>query len=120
MHRCGKLSIQSNELLYTGLCQDNHSIALRYVVISLVLHLNSNSIMITVQVNGGWSIWSGWAPCSVSCGDGKHSRSRTCNKPTPANGGRQCVGKATESKTCRPRLCAGMYVSWIYYISSPV
>uniref|UniRef100_A0A8C6UUC5 Isthmin 2a n=1 Tax=Neogobius melanostomus TaxID=47308 RepID=A0A8C6UUC5_9GOBI len=41
--------------------------------------------------------WSGWAPCSVSCGHGTQKRTRSC--------GYACV--ATESRTCELQSCAG-------------
>ena len=50
-------------------------------------------------VNGGWS---GWGGCSVSCGGGTQTRS--CNNPTPANGGATC--SQSSSQSCNTQLCA--------------
>lgn len=47
-------------------------------------------------VDGGWSCWSSWGPCV----QGKKTRSRVCNNPTPSGGGRSCVGETSESRAC--------------------
>ncbi|KAH8275436.1 hypothetical protein KR026_007242 [Drosophila bipectinata] len=53
----------------------------------------SDSAVLIVYVNGGWSSWSPWRECKCA---GKLSqgrkRSRTCNNPMPLNGGAQCPG----------------------------
>jgi|GEM_PF-2840253 len=41
---------------------------------------------------GGWSDWSA---CNASCGGG--TQTRTCTNPSPANGGAQCSGSASQS-----------------------
>ena len=51
-------------------------------------------------VNGGFSEWSAFDACSVTCGTGKHSRSRQCNKPEPSNGGKPCEGATSETHDC--------------------
>jgi prepilin-type N-terminal cleavage/methylation domain-containing protein len=65
-------------------------------------------------VNGGWSDWSSWGSCSVSCGGGTQTRSRTCTNPAPANGGASCSGSATESQSCNTAACAidGGWSDW--------
>ncbi|NXU61718.1 CO7 protein, partial [Horornis vulcanius] len=47
-------------------------------------------------VDGQWSCWSSWSPCS----GGRKSRSRTCNNPSPRGGGKACLGEQHESKAC--------------------
>ncbi|XP_063792751.1 hemicentin-2 [Pseudophryne corroboree] len=51
-------------------------------------------------VDGGWTGWSSWSQCSVSCGEGIRQRNRSCFSPPPQNGGKTCVGKDTEVETC--------------------
>ena len=58
-------------------------------------------------VDGGWSNFGDWSSCSVPCGDGTQTRTRSCNNPTPADGGADCVGEDSESQPCNMGECAG-------------
>ena len=58
-------------------------------------------------VDGGWSEWSAFGACSVSCGEGNRTRVRFCNEPVPAFGGETCDGDSIETATCRSFLCPG-------------
>ncbi|KAH9494396.1 Netrin receptor unc5b [Bulinus truncatus] len=60
----------------------------------------STSALLTVFVNGGWSVWSEWSDCSATCGKGKQRRSRTCTEPSPYYGGLPCEGEQQQSVTC--------------------
>ena len=68
---------------------------------------NSRSVhktiyMSLIPVDGGWTAWSStYNHCSVTCGCGTRTRSgvRTCTNPSPQNGGRDCLGPATQSVT---------------------
>ncbi|XP_059169957.1 uncharacterized protein LOC131951632 [Physella acuta] len=50
--------------------------------------------------DGGWSMWTSWTACSVTCGTGRKSRFRICNEPTPKHGGRFCSGDPVEWRPC--------------------
>jgi hypothetical protein len=53
-------------------------------------------------VDGGWSSWTEWTDCSVTCGNGGvQTRYRTCDSPRPANGGTFCAGGTTQSRICQ-------------------
>ena len=58
-----------------------------------------------VSVNGGWSTWGAWTGCSTTCGTGSRTRVRSCNNPSPSNGGRPCVGSSVQTGTCTPQSC---------------
>ncbi|CAH1254988.1 VWDE [Branchiostoma lanceolatum] len=51
------------------------------------------------KIDGGWSVWSPWSACSVTCGVGEETRDRTCTNPAPA-GGAECDGPAQEAQAC--------------------
>lgn len=55
--------------------------------------------------NGGWSDWSGWGSCSVSCGGGTQTRTKTCTNPSPDCGGAACSGSTTETQACNTQSC---------------
>uniref|UniRef100_A0A7M5TX24 Hemicentin-1 n=1 Tax=Clytia hemisphaerica TaxID=252671 RepID=A0A7M5TX24_9CNID len=68
-------------------------------------------------VNGGYSDWSEFGECSTECGPGVQSRERECNNPSPAHGGKGCVGEAKETRKCEDMPCPvdGGYSSWSSY-----
>ncbi|XP_013862624.1 hemicentin-1 isoform X1 [Austrofundulus limnaeus] len=65
------------------------------------------TINLKVQINGGYSTWEEWGPCSSTCGPGFQERIRSCNNPKPANGGRSCSGPSIDSRKCQAGLCPG-------------
>lgn len=58
-------------------------------------------------VDGGYSKWSSYSTCSAECGAGTQVRSRECNNPAPAHGGKTCdgLGLKEESRTCKIKEC---------------
>ncbi|XP_065187399.1 SCO-spondin-like isoform X2 [Sycon ciliatum] len=66
-------------------------------------------------VHGGWSAWSNWTGCSVSCGSvGFQERRRACNSPEPDALGNDCSGQSNELRLCRPPECPidGGFSNW--------
>ncbi|KAM4677962.1 LOW QUALITY PROTEIN: SCO-spondin-like [Discoglossus pictus] len=57
-------------------------------------------------LDGGYTSWSPWGPCSVTCGGlGNMTRRRECTNPAPANGGRDCTGPGVDIKYCQTPDC---------------
>lgn len=67
-----------------------------------------SGMSICTTINGGWTGWSGWGSCSVSCGGGTQTRTRSCANPSPSCGGANCSGSSSESQSCNTQSC---YVS---------
>ncbi|XP_069720069.1 A disintegrin and metalloproteinase with thrombospondin motifs 14 isoform X3 [Phaenicophaeus curvirostris] len=59
--------------------------------------------------DGSWSSWSKFGSCSRTCGGGVRSRSRSCDNPPPAYGGRHCLGATYEYQVCNAEECQGPY-----------
>lgn len=72
-----------------------------------------SSVKLCVSVDGAWAQWSAFGSCSVTCGGGTYSRSRTCSDPAPANGGLNCTGDSADYGDCNttpcPTVAAGAY-----------
>ncbi|KAM8730454.1 thrombospondin-2-like [Acanthopagrus schlegelii] len=49
----------------------------------------------------GWSPWSEWTACSVTCGRGGHQRGRSCNGITP----KDCTGPSVQTRSCMETKC---------------
>lgn len=61
--------------------------------------------LLTVAVDGGWSVWSAWFNCSQHSNDAHAAdrclcRNRICNNPSPRNGGAECKGMSTSVTNC--------------------
>ena len=53
--------------------------------------------------DGNWGLWSSWSSCGSNC---VKSRSRSCNNPSPVNGGNSCPGSDQENRTCTGGFCS--------------
>ncbi|GBM33564.1 Semaphorin-5A [Araneus ventricosus] len=64
-------------------------------------------------VDGGWSKWSVWLPCSHlkrgSADEGCLCKRRFCNEPSPANGGKPCDGVEIQVTNCTVH---GQWTEW--------
>ncbi|XP_064548276.1 netrin receptor unc-5 isoform X2 [Drosophila montana] len=73
----------------------------------------SDSAVLIVYVNGGWSAWSPWRECKCS---GKPSqgrkRTRTCTSPMPLNGGAQCAGPQVQKSADCAACPVARWSSW--------
>lgn len=57
------------------------------------------------KVDGGWDRWSANSTCSRTCGGGVRFRMRDCNNPSPANGGKYCIGQRIQYFSCNTQDC---------------
>lgn len=56
-------------------------------------------------IDGGYTQWSEYGPCSVTCGKGTKTRTRSCTNPPPSNGGKPCSEPASEYTQCDSGAC---------------
>ena len=47
----------------------------------------------------------------MTCAGGAQKRMRSCNRPSPQNGGKPCVGVCLETRSCNHRACPGKHLS---------
>lgn len=50
------------------------------------------------KIDGGWSNWTYVGICNP--GNNQQMRVRTCNNPTPVNGGNDCIGDSSQLTPC--------------------
>ncbi|XP_077588635.1 A disintegrin and metalloproteinase with thrombospondin motifs 2-like isoform X2 [Stigmatopora nigra] len=62
-----------------------------------------------IKQDGNWGSWSEFGQCSRTCGGGVHFRTRDCDNPRPANGGRSCVGATYQFQMCNSAQCQDIY-----------
>ncbi|XP_043924871.1 A disintegrin and metalloproteinase with thrombospondin motifs 2-like [Protopterus annectens] len=58
-----------------------------------------------LKQDGSWGSWSKFGSCSRTCGSGVKFRTRNCDNPHPANGGRSCFGPSYEFQLCNTQEC---------------
>ncbi|CAH8868661.1 unnamed protein product [Trichobilharzia szidati] len=63
-------------------------------------------------VTGGWGEWGEFSPCSVTCGVGKRTRHRQCDRPRPQGGGLYCQGTDYQEITCEGFLPCPQMGQW--------
>ncbi|GAA6107134.1 SCO-spondin isoform X2 [Tachysurus ichikawai] len=64
------------------------------------------------RVDGGWTPWSVWSDCSVTCGRGNQIRTRACVNPPPRNNGTHCPGEEREMQHCHTAPCLDDLCPW--------
>ena len=65
-----------------------------------------------ILVDGGFSDWDEWGPCTAECGGGDQTRSRRCDSPVPQFGGLECEGDFTECQRCNLDPCPSTCPAW--------
>lgn len=63
--------------------------------------------MFEIAVDGGFSAWTVWDTCSVTCSLGTQTRTRDCTNPAPEFGGEDCAGDTLETQNCDEGTCPG-------------
>ena len=56
-------------------------------------------------MDGEYTEWGAFGPCSKACGDGTQQRLRNCTNPAPAHQGKDCEGASLDAKSCKIREC---------------
>lgn len=74
-----------------------------------VLFLNFQHLVTSVKilVDGGWSEWKKWTPCSALCDRGVRYRMRSCSRPEPEEFGQTCSGEYVQTSDCHVEPCKG-------------
>ncbi|XP_070960618.1 SCO-spondin [Oncorhynchus clarkii lewisi] len=67
---------------------------------------------IDCRVDGGWTPWSVWSDCPVTCGRGTQIRSRACINPPPRNNGTDCSGPERDAQGCHTPPCIDDLCPW--------
>ncbi|KAM9774698.1 SCO-spondin [Syngnathus typhle] len=67
---------------------------------------------IDCTVDGGWTPWSVWSDCSVTCGRGTQVQTRACINPPPRNNGSHCDGPERQSQECYASPCLDDLCPW--------
>ncbi|XP_058505704.1 A disintegrin and metalloproteinase with thrombospondin motifs 2-like isoform X2 [Solea solea] len=62
-----------------------------------------------IKQDGNWGSWSEFGQCSRTCGGGVQFRTRDCDNPRPANGGRTCIGATYQFQICNSNECEDLY-----------
>ena len=67
-----------------------------------------------IIVDGGLSEWGEFSSCSVTCGTGHQQRTRACDNPEPAHGGKDCSKDLlTSTRACQSIQCPGKLLLWV-------
>ncbi|XP_052787344.1 coadhesin-like [Mya arenaria] len=82
---------------------------------SIACHMSDCPV---TAVDGHWSTWS-TSTCTVTCGTGLATSTRTCTNPAPSHGGQTCPGSSIRHSYCRisSSQCSvdGQWSTWSAY-----
>ena len=56
-------------------------------------------------MDGEYTQWGAFTPCTTSCGNGIQTRSRNCTDPAPLHGGKYCDGSSKHQQQCKLMEC---------------
>ena len=84
---------------------NTHLIELRYNTCFIVQCISIISII--YLADGGWGPWNDKVSCSETCGSGTKTMTRSCDNPSPRNGGKECDGENTKTVPCNEGACPG-------------
>lgn len=76
-----------------------------------------NMHLILFAVDGVWAAWGSWGTCTVTCGGGTQTRSRTCTNPAPQYNGADCPGSDGSSQDCNTHHCPSTSVFSVELLS---
>ena len=75
----------------------------------IIIHL-----IFSFVVDGMWGTWTPSGGCSVTCGTGQQTYTRSCDSPAESCGGQTCIGDSTKIESCDEGCCPGKLVFTMY------
>ena len=99
-----KDAMKTHVLVWAFLAYNSSFSENRIILLSFSFQICA-SIFFSILVNGAFSAWDDWTPCTAQCGGGDQTRTRRCDSPAPQHGGEDCVGELTECQRCNTDLC---------------
>ncbi len=80
-----------------------------------IFHFFNNSsifdLYIFSSVDGGYTEWSVWSTCTLTCVSGTQTRTRQCTNPEPLYGGALCSGDSSANQACNEVDCPSKLIS---------
>ncbi|XP_058509001.1 properdin-like [Solea solea] len=75
-------------------------------------HIEDCSDMPPCPVDGGWTSWSPFTSCPVTCGVGLEVSVRSCDSPASQHGGQPCPGEGRRTRTCSTHVYCPVDGAW--------
>ena len=71
------------------------------------------------MLDGEWSDWSEWDNCTLDCGGGNQTRTRTCTNPEPQFNGTDCGADDSETQVCNDQPCPiGYFGFYLFFLKT--